>query len=52
MIEFDVQCLSCKKLITLRVRDEQCRAFFEENGALCEVCHERGDRLARAPRAA
>jgi hypothetical protein len=52
MIEFDVQCQICKKPITLRVRDEQCRAFFEENGALCEVCHERGDRPARAPRAA
>ena len=47
MIEFEVQCQKCRKLITLRVRDEQSRVFFEQNGALCEVCydHERGDRV-------
>ena len=39
MIEFDVKCLSCKKLITLRVRDAQARVFFEEKGALCEGCY-------------
>ncbi len=33
MIEFDVKCPSCKKLITLRVRDAQARMFFEEKGA-------------------
>ncbi len=42
MIEFDVECLRCKKRITLRVRDERSRAFFEENGALCEVCYKPG----------
>ena len=40
MIEFDVQCQRCKKLITLRVHDERSRLFFEQNGALCEACHE------------
>ena len=39
MIEFDIKCLSCKKLITLRVRDAQARVFFEEKGALCEDCY-------------
>ena len=39
MIEFDVKCLSCQKLITLRVRDAQARRFFEEKGALCEHCY-------------
>ncbi len=29
MIEFDVECLRCKKLITLRVRDEQARTQGE-----------------------
>ena len=42
MIEFDVECLSCKKLITLRVRDVQARVFFEEKGALCENCYNVG----------
>ena len=39
MIEFDVKCSSCKKLITLRVRDAQARVFFEEKGALCADCY-------------
>src|SRR5262249_20275535 len=39
MIEFDVKCRSCKKLITLRVRDAQVRVFFEEKGALCGECY-------------
>ena len=39
MIEFDVKCLSCRKLITLRVRDAQARVLFEEKGALCEDCY-------------
>lgn len=47
MIEFDVQCRCCRKLITLRVRDEQSRLFFEKNGALCEVCYERDSQRAR-----
>ena len=42
MIEFDVRCLSCKKLITLRVRDAHARVFFEEKGALCEDCYKVG----------
>jgi len=42
MIEFDVKCSSCKKLITLRVRDAQARAFFEEKGALCANCYRVG----------
>jgi len=41
MIEFDVECWSCRKLITLRVHDEQSRLYFEQHGALCEACHER-----------
>jgi hypothetical protein len=49
MIEFDVECRICKKRITLRVRDEQSRVFFEKNGALCEVCYERNGQLARVP---
>ena len=49
MIEFDVECHRCKKLITLRVRDEQSRMFFEKNGALCEACHARGHQSARIP---
>jgi hypothetical protein len=47
VIEFDVKCMSCKKLITLRVRDEQSRVFFEKNGALCEACYERDCQSAR-----
>ena len=39
MIEFDVECLSCQKLITLRVRDAQARRFFEDKGAFCEHCY-------------
>lgn len=46
MIEFDAKCLSCSKLITLLVRDEQARAFFEEKGALCEACYEASHRPA------
>ena len=46
MIEFDVKCPSCKKLITLRVRDAQARVFFEEKGALCEECHRVGPQPA------
>ena len=46
MIEFDVKCLGCKKVITLGVRDEQARAFFEENGALCEACYKVAPRPA------
>lgn len=46
MIEFDVKCLSCKKLITLRVRDAQAQVFFEEKGALCEDCYKRGPQPA------
>ena len=49
MIEFDVECQSCKKLITLRVHDEQSRMYFERNGALCEVCYEHSERPARIP---
>jgi hypothetical protein len=49
MIEFDVECQSCKKLITLRVHDEQSRMYFERNGALCEVCYERGEQPAQIP---
>ena len=49
MIEFDVECQRCKKLITLRVRDERARMFFEQNGARCEACHERPDQHARTP---
>jgi hypothetical protein len=49
MIEFDVKCRGCKKLITLRVHDEQSRLFFERNGALCEACHEHADQPARVP---
>jgi hypothetical protein len=44
MIEFNVECLRCRKLITLRVRDERSRAFFERTGALCEVCYTPGYR--------
>ena len=39
MIEFDLECLSCRKLITLRVRDAQARRFFEVKGALCVHCY-------------
>ena len=46
MIEFDIKCLSCKKLITLRVRDAQARVFFEEKGALCGDCYKVGPRPA------
>jgi hypothetical protein len=46
VIEFDVKCLSCKKLITLRVRDAQARMFFEEKGALCEDCYNVGPQPA------
>ena len=46
MIEFDVRCLSCKKVITLRVRDAQARVFFEEKGALCEDCYKGGPQPA------
>ncbi len=49
MIEFDVECRSCKKLITLRVHDEQSRVFFEQSGALCEDCYERDSQRARIP---
>jgi hypothetical protein len=49
MIEFDVECRKCGKLITLRVRDEPSRVFFEQCGALCQACHERGDRPVGVP---
>ena len=52
MIEFDVKCGSCKKPITLRVRDEQSRSFFEGNGAFCEVCYKPGYLPALIRRAA
>jgi len=52
MIEFDVKCGSCKKPITLRVRDEQSRSFFEGNGAFCEVCYKPGCPPALVRRAA
>ena len=46
MIEFDVKCLSCQKLITLRVRDAQARMFFEDKGARCEECYKVGPQPA------
>ena len=46
MIEFDVKCRSCGKPITLRVRDDQSRVFFEKHGALCEACHAAAERVA------
>jgi hypothetical protein len=49
MIEFDVECRRCMKLITLRVRDEQSRVFFEQNGALCDDCYERAHKPERLP---
>ncbi len=52
MIEFDVRCGGCEKPITLRVRDEESRAFFEKNGALCEVCYKHGCQPAFIRRAA
>ena len=44
VIEFDAECRGCKKLITLRVRSEQVRAFFQRTGVLCDVCYEPGYR--------
>ncbi len=52
MIEFDVKCGGCERPITLRVRDEQSRHFFETNGALCEVCYKPGYQPAPVRRAA
>lgn len=52
MIEFDARCGGCEKPITLRVRDESSRAFFERNGALCEVCYRPDHRPASVRRAA
>jgi hypothetical protein len=52
MIEFDTSCQSCGTPITLRVRDERTRAFFEKHGALCEACHQPGYRPTRIVRAA
>jgi hypothetical protein len=49
MIEFDVECRRCRKPITLRVRDEESRMFFEENGALSDDCNERGHKPERLP---
>ena len=46
MIEFDVKCLRCKKLITLQVRDARTQVFFEEKGALCEACYKVGPQPA------
>jgi hypothetical protein len=40
MIDFEIDCGRCGKRITLRVRDERVRAFFEEHGALRQVCHD------------
>ena len=40
MIDFDMDCGRCGKRITLRVRDEGARTFFEQHGALCRVCHD------------
>ena len=40
MIDFEIDCGRCGKRITLRVRDERVREFFEEHGALCQVCHD------------
>ena len=50
MIEFDVRCRKCKKPITLGVRDEHARLFFEQTGALCEACYrpDRADQMRRA----
>jgi hypothetical protein len=47
MVEFDIGCRRCKKLITLRVRDERSRVLFAANGALCQVCDTPG--AQRAP---
>ena len=41
MIDFEIDCGRCGKRLTLRVRDERVQAFFEEHGALCQVCHDR-----------
>jgi hypothetical protein len=46
MIEFDVKCRSCGKPMTLRVRDDQSRVFFEKYGVLCEACYAPGERRA------
>ncbi len=48
MVEFDVKCRGCAKLITLQVRDRQAQDLFEKDGALCEACYRAGYR--RAPR--
>jgi hypothetical protein len=45
MVEFDIKCRECGKPITLRVRDQQARDFFEKDGAFCEACY----RTARQP---
>ncbi|HYB41283.1 MAG TPA: hypothetical protein VEL75_05900 [Candidatus Methylomirabilis sp.] len=52
MIDFDIKCRKCEKPLTLRVRDDQARAFFEQHGALCEVCHMPGNRPSSSRRAA
>lgn len=52
MIEFDVKCRKCRKRITLGVRDEQARAFFETCGALCEGCYGSGAEAGPVRRAA
>jgi hypothetical protein len=52
MIEFDVKCRRCKKLITLQVRDARARVFFEEKGALCDDCYKVGPQPALSQGAA
>lgn len=45
MVEFDVKCRQCGRPITLGVRDEAARAFFESEGALCQACYQPGYRV-------
>jgi hypothetical protein len=52
MIDFDITCGKCGKPMTLRVRDEEARALFEQHGALCEACDEPGFRPAFTHRVA
>jgi hypothetical protein len=50
MVEFNMKCRACSKAITLRVRDRQAQAFFEEHGALCAVCYQANRQPAAASR--
>ncbi len=52
MIDFDITCRKCEKPMTLRVRDEQTRELFEQQGALCAACDEPGFRPAFTRRTA